>query len=66
MKLHCTDEHIAELCKALAADNVPVLLMERTGNGWHVEYISALTNVEAVTRLIELGIVQPVTTKGTQ
>ncbi len=58
MKLLCPDEHMPELCHALFLDNVPAVLMERTGPGWRVEALRPTAECPHVDYLIERGVVQ--------
>ena len=39
MKLLCTDANMPQLVHALWLDEVPALLMERTGTGFRVEFL---------------------------
>lgn len=57
MKLLCRDADMPRLVAALAADVVPAVLMERTGNGWRVEYLQA-GDGPAVAELLRIGVVQ--------
>lgn len=54
MKLRCPDESMPELVKALCDDNVPAVLMERTGSSWHVEFMRP-HECPAVRALIDSG-----------
>jgi len=45
------------LVAALAADEVPAVLMERTGLGWRVEYLQPGEGA-AVAELLRIGVVQ--------
>ncbi len=58
MKLLCPDEHMPELCHALYLDNIPAVLMERTGPGWHVEMLRPAKDTPHLDYLIERGVVE--------
>jgi hypothetical protein len=58
MKLLCADEHMPLLVEALARDKVPAVLMERTGPGWHVEFLRPAGECGAVMALIDSGTVE--------
>lgn len=57
MKLLCADADMPALAHALWLDQVPAVLMQLTGTGWHVEFLrpSECPNVLA---LIERGVVK--------
>jgi hypothetical protein len=55
LKLLCHDDHIAALVQALAQDNCPAVLMERTGIGWRVEFLRPAADCNAVQALIDSG-----------
>lgn len=56
MKLQCDESRIAELVTALWADKVPAVLMERSGSGWHIEFLRP-HECPAVLALIQSGAV---------
>jgi hypothetical protein len=58
VKLSCTDEAIPQLALALGLDNVPAVLMERTGPGWHVEFVRPNQGVPRVEELLKQGVVE--------
>lgn len=57
MKLVCDDKDMQVLVHALWLDEVPAVLMEITGTGWHIEFLrpSECVNVLA---LIAKGVVK--------
>jgi hypothetical protein len=58
MKLHCADDVIELLVRALAADQVPAVLMERTGAGWRIEFMRPAKDCPTVEALVVSGKVE--------
>jgi hypothetical protein len=57
MKLLVPRDAIAEVAEALYLDQVPAVLMERTGPGWHIEFMRHAP-CPHVLALVERGVVQ--------
>jgi hypothetical protein len=58
MKLLCPDKDMPELVHALYLDNIPAVLMERTGPGWHVELLRPAVATPHLDYLIERKVVE--------
>ncbi len=58
MKLLCADDKMPELVHALYLDNVPAVMMERTGPGWHIELLRPAAATPHLDYLLERGVVE--------
>lgn len=58
VKLTCSDADMPRLALALGLDSVPAVMMERTGSGWHVEFVRPNQGVPKVEELLKAGVVE--------
>lgn len=56
-KLLVAEDDMPQLVEALWLDDVPAVLMERTGTGWRIEYLQPAKS-PAVAALIAAGVVR--------